>query len=198
MADAARPTWSAFLPAVFSLRLPSPRTWRMGGEAWLPWAKAPSASRGYSCAAPLVVAACCTPARVCISLSFVLAARCPIVGTRLSRRPSAALTALLKLLYQSLQLSSHLNQSPRAAPAVQAARPQPPVLSVRGGASRRPAGGIQRWPAAGAGRAGRPQARAAAGRVAARWHGVGGRGRWKRPFAFPIPQIVKWSMYTVR
>src|SRR5262245_28481727 len=49
--------------------------------------------------------------------------------------------------------------SPRAAPAVQAARPQPPVLSVRCGASRRPAGGIQRWPAAGAGRAGRPQAR---------------------------------------
>src|SRR5262249_49261075 len=41
--------------------------------------------------------------------------------------------------------------SPRAAPAVQAARPQPPVLSVRCGASRRPAGGIQRWPAAGAG-----------------------------------------------
>ena len=66
-------------------------------------------------------------------------------------------------------------------------RPQPPVLSVRCGASRRPAGGIQRWPAAGAGRAGRPQARASAGRVAAGWHGVGGRSRWKRPFDFPIP-----------
>ena len=59
--------------------------------------------------------------------------------------------------------------APRAAPAVQAARPQPPILSVRCGASRRPAGGIQRWPAAGAGRAGRPQARASAGRVA--WGG---------------------------
>src|SRR5262249_50052352 len=40
------------------------------------------------------------------------------------------------------KLSSRLNQSPRAAapraaPAVQAARPQPPVLSVRCGANRR-------------------------------------------------------------
>jgi hypothetical protein len=78
--------------------------------------------------------------------------------------------------------------SPRAAPAVQAARPLPPVLSVRCGACRRPTGGIQRWPAAGAGRAGRPQARASAGRVAAGWQGVGGRSRWKRPFDFPIPR----------
>ena len=76
---------------------------------------------------------------------------------------------------------------PRAAPAVQAARPLPPVLSVRCGASRRPAGGIQRWPAAGVGRAGRPQARASAGRVVAGWQGVGGRSRWKRPFDFPAP-----------
>src|SRR5262245_27142440 len=65
-----------------------------------------------------------------------------------------------------------------------------PVLSVRCGASRRPAGGIQRWPAAGAGRAGQPRARASAGRVAAGWHGVGGRSRWKRPFDFPIPRQV--------
>ena len=28
-----------------------------------------------------------------------------------------------------------------------------------------------------------------AGRMAAGWHGVGGRGRWKRPFDFPIPQV---------
>ena len=41
---------------------------------------------------------------------------------------------------------------------------------------------------AGAGRAGRPQARAAAGRVAAGWHGVGGRSRWKRPFDFLSPR----------
>ena len=77
---------------------------------------------------------------------------------------------------------------------MQAARPQPPILSVRCGASRRPAGGIQRWPAAGAGRAGRPQARASAGRMAAGWHGVGGRGRWKRPFDFPIPQVFTASL----
>jgi hypothetical protein len=31
--------------------------------------------------------------------------------------------------------------------------------------------------------AGRRQAQAPAG---AEWHGVGGRGRWKRPFDFPI------------
>jgi peptide/nickel transport system ATP-binding protein len=48
----------------------------------------------------------------------------------------------------------HPYTAPRAAPAVQAARPQPPVLSVRCGASRWQAAGIQRWPAAGAGRAG--------------------------------------------
>src|SRR5262249_5773931 len=77
--------------------------------------------------------------------------------------------------------------SPRAAPAGQAARPQPLILSGCCGARRRPAGGSQGWPAAGAGRAGRPQARASAGRVAARWHGVGGPSRWKRPFDFPIP-----------
>jgi hypothetical protein len=74
-----------------------------GGMA-APGQSLPSASRSYSCAAPLVLAACCTPARVFISLSFVLAARCPIVCTRLSRRPSAALTALQELLYQSLQV----------------------------------------------------------------------------------------------
>src|SRR4029434_419185 len=37
--------------------------------------------------------------------------------------------------------------------------------------------------------AGRRQARALAG---AEWHGVGGRGRWKRPFDFPIlPHFLK-------
>src|SRR2546428_13657361 len=83
----------------------------------------PSASRGCSCAAPLILAACCTPARVCISLSFVLAARCPIVCTRLSRRPSAALTALQELLYQSLQALAAFESVTPAAPAVQAAVP---------------------------------------------------------------------------
>ena len=101
----------------------------------------------------------------------------------------------LALLYLAWAKVNHRDYapraaSPRAAPAVQAARPQPPVLSVRCGASRRPAGGIQRWPAAGAGRAGRTQARASAGRVAAGWHGVGGRSRWQRPFDFPIPSGV--------
>src|SRR5262245_46252564 len=38
---------------------------------------------------------------------------------------------------------------PRAAPAVQAARPQPPVLSVRGGASRRHPALASRWRGAG-------------------------------------------------
>ena len=74
------------------------------GEAWLSCVlpTPPSASRGCPYAVPLVLEACCTPARVCISLSFVLAALCPIVCTGLSRRPSAALADLQELLYQSL------------------------------------------------------------------------------------------------
>jgi hypothetical protein len=39
-----------------------------------------------------------------------------------------------------------------AAPAAPAARPQPPVLAVPGGAGLWPAGGRQGWPAAGVGR----------------------------------------------
>jgi hypothetical protein len=118
------------------LRLTSPRTWRMGGEAWLPWAKAPpSASRGCSCAAPLVLAACCTPVCVCISLSFVLAARCPIVYTRLSRRPSAALTALQELLYQSFQaLVAFASVTPSSLPPSSSSRagcPSPATRPVR-------------------------------------------------------------------
>jgi hypothetical protein len=140
----------------------------------------PSASRGCSCAAPLVLAACCTPARVCISLSFVLAARCPIVCTRLSRRPSAALVAFESVTPEQLQ--------PCRLPVP--SHPSCPCAAVRAGGL--PAG-IQRWPATGAGRAGRSQARAAAGRVAAGWHGVGGRGRWKRPFDFPIPSVPLWE-----
>ena len=58
------------------------------------------------------------------------------------------------------------NMPPPAAPA---ARPQPPVLSVPCGAGWRP---VARG-------AGRRQARAPEG---AEWHGVGGRGWWKRPF----------------
>jgi len=122
-----------------------------------------SASRGWSCAAPLVLAACCTPARVCTRLSCVLAARCPIVGTRLSRRP-------LRSAYSStsafVSVSSRFRRvwiSPPEAPALPAARPQPPVLSVPCGADRRPPGraarGVQPLPARG-----------------------GRGGRWKRPF----------------
>jgi hypothetical protein len=60
---------------------------------------------------------------------------------------------------------SSLQPSPRAAPAAPAARHQPPVLSVPGGAGLWPAGCRQGWPAAGAGRAGAPRA------------GVSGKGR---------------------
>jgi len=54
-------------------------------------------------------------------------------------------------------------------------RPVPSHPSCPGAAVR--AGGLPAASSAGAGRAGRPQARAAAGRVAAGWHGVGGRSR---------------------
>ena len=104
-------------------------------------------------------AACCTPARVCTRLSFVLAARCPIVCTRLSRRPSQRLQRYKRFCISLFKLSSRLNQSPpaacpRAAPAVPAARPQPPVLSVPCGADRRPAATAR---ACGAGCAGPPR-----------------------------------------
>src|SRR4030095_9372369 len=83
------------------LRLTSPRTWRMGGEAWLPWAKAPQrVSRLLVCHTPCLGSVLHARTRVHQSL---VRARCPIVCTRLSRRPSAALTALQELLYQSLQ-----------------------------------------------------------------------------------------------
>ena len=79
---------------------------------------------------------------------------------------------------------------PPAAPAGPAARPQPPVLAVPCGAGWPPgargASGTPWWGARQGGRregAGRRQARAPAG---AEWHGGGGRGRWKRPFDFPI------------
>src|SRR5262247_1108262 len=51
----------------------------------------------------------------------------------------------------------------------------------RGAPRARPGGVLAR--VGGARGAGRRQARAPAG---AEWHGVGGRGRWKRSFDFPI------------
>jgi hypothetical protein len=97
---------------------------------------------------PLAFAACSTlHARTHVHASLTRA-RCPIVCTHLSRRPSAAPPGLQALLYQSLQQlgssrssagSSRLNQSPppqpqrRCLPITQAAQGQPP-----------PSGG-QRW-----------------------------------------------------
>ena len=71
------------------------------------------------------------------------------------------------------------------APSSRTGSPSPatrPVRARRRGAPRaRPGGVLAR--VGGARGAGRRQARAPAG---AEWHGVGGRGRWKRPFDFPI------------
>jgi hypothetical protein len=73
-------------------------------------------------------------------------------------RPSAAPTALQEILPQALTAvpQSSLQPSPRAVPAAQAARHQPPALSVPCGAGLWPAGCRQGWPAAGAGRAAHP------------------------------------------
>jgi hypothetical protein len=120
--------------------------------------------------------------RVHQSLSCVLFQR--VHPSRPQRLRSASELLFIAL---PLQLSSRLPQSsPAAAPAA------PSPGSRPGGAGLRPACGRQRWPAAGAGRAGRPQARASAG---AGWQGVGGRGRWKRPFDFPIPRPRRWRVH---
>ena len=104
--------------------------------------------------------------------SLPVAASCtpePRVCTRLSRRPSAAPPALQELLYQSLQALIAFESVPSSRPG-RARRPvPPPVLSVPCGA-----GGGARW-------CGAPRARPGGGLAR-----VGGRGRWKRPFDFPI------------
>ena len=134
----------------------------------------PSTSRGCSCAAPLVVAACSTPTRVC---------------TRLSRRPSAAPPALQALCISLFRLIA-LNQSPQRGPACTHC-----VESV-------PSQFFQQYPAppVSLSSAHRPQ-RAAAWRpklarppplprrragAHCRWRSVGAAGEWKRPFDFPI------------
>jgi len=143
----------------------------------------PSASRGCSCAAPLVLAACCTPVRVYISLSFVLAARCPIVCTRLSRRPSAALTALQELLYQSLQaLVAFESVTPSSLPPSSSSRagcPSPATRPVRAlrcepAACRRHPALASRW----RGAYGPPPGAGISGQGGRGWaDAVGGKGR---------------------
>jgi hypothetical protein len=73
------------------------------------------------------------------------------------------------------------------SPPSRPGHPSCPCPAVRGGTRwrgaprARPGGVLAR--VGGARGAGRRQARAPAG---AEWQGVGGRGRWKRPFDFPI------------
>jgi hypothetical protein len=80
---------------------------------------------------------------------------------------------------------SPLQATPRRQPVP--SHPSCPCPAARGGARwcgaprARPGGVLAR--VGGARGAGRRQARAPAG---AEWHGVGGRGQWKRPFDFPI------------
>jgi hypothetical protein len=151
-----------------------------------PGPKPPSASRGCSCAAPLVLAACCTPVRVCLSLSFVLEARCPIVCTRLSRRPSAALIALQELLYQSLHAlvafeSVTLSSLPPSSSS-RAGCPSPVTRPVRAlrcepVACRRHPALASRW----RGACGPTPGAGISGQGGMGWHGVadavGGKGR---------------------
>ena len=169
------------------------------GRHGCPGPKPPSTSRGCSYAAPFVLAACCTPARVCISLSFVLAARCPIVCTRLSRRPSAAHTALQELLYQSLQaLVAFESVPPSSLPPSSSSRagcPSPATRPVRAlrcepAACRRHPALASRWrgacgPTPGAGSSGQGGSRVAAG-----WADAGGgKGR----LIFLSPHLVECS-----
>src|SRR5262245_52021692 len=131
----------------------------------------PSTSRGCSCATPLVVQRTARP-HACAPVS--------------AAAPPQRLQLYKRFCISLFKLSSRLNQSPpaaspRAAPAVPAARPQPPVLPVPCGADRRPAGDRQ---ACGAGCAGRPQ------------HGVGavvsGTGRliFLRSYWLPVYYVL--------
>ncbi len=93
-------------------------------------ARTPSASRGCACAAPLVVAACCTPTNFCTSFSL---------HDRAQQEPSAAPPALQALLYQSLQAAalSTLASVFKQRSAVLPEQPQP---------GRRPAPSPPSWP----------------------------------------------------
>ena len=191
--------WGGTTPPPSPAPPTSPRTRRVGGEAW------PSCVR-VSPARPAV-------ARVPHPFPWQRPARPHACVTRLSlsslshvpslsRRPSAAPPALQELLYQSLQALIASLTALIAFESVPSKPPQPrwqpvpshpscPCPAARGGARwrgaprARPGGALAR--VGGARGAGRRQAWAPAG---AEWHGVGGRGRWKRPFDFPILRSV--------
>ncbi len=142
-------------------------------------ARTPSASRGCACAAPLVVAACCTPTNFCTSFSL---------HDRAQQEPSAAPPALQALVYQSLQAAalSTLASVFKRRSALQAAalstlasvfKQRSAVLPEQPQPGRRPAPSPPSWPCPAA-RAGglqplRPRARGSAG---ARGRGARQRG----------------------
>ena len=147
----------------------------------------PSAPCWCPCAASHTVAASCTPARVCTRLSLVLGV--PSSAPVSAAAPPQRLQCCKRFCISLFKLSSAvLNQSPPAAPAALAARPQPPSCPcpAAGCPEARGASGAPWWGARQGGRragCGPTQARAPAG---AEWHGMGERSRWKRPFDFPI------------
>ena len=157
------------------LRLPSPRTGRRGGEAWLPWAKPPQHVSRLLVCRPLVVQRAARP-HACAPVSHSCSLRAAPSGAPVSAAAPPQRLQLYKRFCSSLfKLSSRLNQSPPAASPSSSSRagsPSPatrPVCALRRG--RRLAGdrqGVRR------GVCRPPPAR-------------GGRGgRWKRPFNFPI------------
>ena len=149
-------------------------------------ARTPSASRGCACAAPHVVAACCTPTNFCTSFSL---------HDRAQQEPSAAPPALQALVYQSLQAAalSTLASVFKRRSALQAAalstlasvfKQRSAVLPEQPQPRRRPVPSPPSWPRPAA-RAGglqplRPGARGGAG---ARPRGTAARGAgrpWKK------------------
>ena len=102
------------------LRLTSPRTRRVGGEAW------PSGVR-VSPARP-------AGARVPHPFPWQRLARPHACAPVSAAAPPQRLQRCKSFCTSLFKLSSPLNQSPPAAPAAPAARPQPPVLSVPCGA----------------------------------------------------------------
>ena len=137
-------------------------------------ARTPSASRGCACAAPHVVAACCTPTNFCTSFSL---------HDRAQQGPPQRLQRCQRFCISRFKQRRASHWHPSASSAQQSSPSRPsragglspaPVLATPGSAGRRPP-------------ASAPESAGWRGRARSRGTAARGAGRpWKRPFEFPI------------